>query len=49
MTAWKRKDWETFKGTWFIVSSVLTDEQITALIESNPDKYGDLKDWSKRG
>ena len=43
---WKHKDWETFPGTWCIVASI-SDEEMVALIKSDPQKYGNVEDWSK--
>jgi hypothetical protein len=45
--AWKHKDWQTFKGTWFITSSKLNDFQVMWIIASSPEKYGDFNSWSK--
>lgn len=47
MNTWKHKDWQTFKGTWLIVAKY-DDAAIYLLILNHPEKYGDIKDWSKQ-
>lgn len=47
MIVYKHKDWQTFKGTWYIVSNKTSDEQIKAMIVANGRQYGNIEDWQK--
>lgn len=46
MVTAKKQDWQTWPGTWLIVSSTMSKGDVMQLIAGDIKKYGSLSEWT---